>query len=105
MAVRRPARFLAPLALLVCAAAVLVVIQQTLREDTSSPTTPNHVVTGSTSTSTSPRSRHKTYTVRSGDTLGAISQRTGVSVDRLQQLNPKVDPQSLRTGQKLRLRR
>jgi LysM repeat protein len=42
--------------------------------------------------------------VRSGDTLGAIAERVDVPVDRLLVLNPDVDPQSLRAGQRLRLR-
>ncbi|HSR66592.1 MAG TPA: LysM peptidoglycan-binding domain-containing protein [Acidobacteriota bacterium] len=43
------------------------------------------------------------YTVRRGDTLWAISRRTGVSVGRLEGLNPEVHPRSLRPGMRLRL--
>lgn len=43
------------------------------------------------------------YTVRSGDTLWAISRRTGVSVGRLERLNPEIHPRSLRPGMRLRL--
>ncbi len=45
-----------------------------------------------------------TYVVQQGDTLGSIAAKTGISVSRLQALNPSVDPQSLLSGQKLRLR-
>ena len=45
-----------------------------------------------------------TYTVRPGDTLGSIAEDTGVSLDRLQALNPQLDPQTIRTGQRIRLR-
>ena len=45
-----------------------------------------------------------TYTVKTGDTLASIAERTGVSVERLQELNPNLDPQALATGQKLKLR-
>jgi hypothetical protein len=44
------------------------------------------------------------YTVKPGDTLGGISQKTGLSTERLQELNPKLDPQALAPGQKIRLR-
>jgi LysM repeat protein len=42
--------------------------------------------------------------VRSGDTLGGIAEKVDVPVDRILELNPKVDPQSLRAGQRLKLR-
>jgi LysM repeat protein len=43
--------------------------------------------------------------VQAGDNLGSISAKTGVPVNRLEQLNPLLDPNSLQTGQRLRLRR
>lgn len=45
-----------------------------------------------------------TYTVRPGDTPGAIAARTGVPVERLQGLNPELDPQALIVGQEIALR-
>jgi LysM repeat protein len=50
------------------------------------------------------RSQAKTYTVESGDTLTAISHKTGVPVAELLALNPEVDPQILIAGQTLQLR-
>lgn len=47
----------------------------------------------------------KVYVVRRGDTLGAISNRTGVARATLERLNPSLDPMVLRPGQRLRLRR
>ncbi len=44
------------------------------------------------------------YVVQNGDTLTSIAHRTGVSVIRLQALNPGVDPQILISGEKLKLR-
>src|SRR5439155_8354947 len=41
------------------------------------------------------------YTVRSGDTLGAISNRFGVPVDAIAQANSLSDPGSIYVGQKL----
>ena len=48
--------------------------------------------------------RRRTYTVKTGDTLGLIAEKTGVSVERLQELNPELDPQALLSGQKITLR-
>ena len=101
MTFSRPARVLAPLVLLACAAAVLLVVQKTLQDDPS-PSSATTVTT--TTTRTTKVSTNKTYRVRSGDTLGAISVRVDVPVDQLLKLNPDVDPQSLRAGQRLRLR-
>jgi LysM repeat protein len=44
------------------------------------------------------------YTVQPGDNLTAIAAKTGVPVLTLEQLNQSLDPNSLQTGQKLRLR-
>lgn len=46
----------------------------------------------------------KFYIVQSGDTLSAIAEETGTTVDELQELNPDIDPQILVSGQKLKLR-
>ena len=101
MTFSRPARVLAPLVLLACAAAVLLVVQNTLKDD---PSPSSATTTTTTTTSTTKVSTRKTYRVRSGDTLGAIAERVDVPVDQLLELNPDVDPQSLRAGQRLRLR-
>jgi LysM repeat protein len=44
------------------------------------------------------------WIVRSGDTLGHIAVETGMDVDTLDELNPKIDPQVLHEGQKIKLR-
>ena len=44
------------------------------------------------------------WIVQSGDTLGAISLKTGIDVDTLLQLNPNLDPQTLLQGQRIALR-
>jgi len=46
----------------------------------------------------------RTYTVKSGDTLSSISLETGVTQSRLNQLNPRLDAQSLQPGQRISLR-
>lgn len=45
-----------------------------------------------------------TYEVEEGDTLTAISEKTGVSLARIETLNPGLDPQALTPGQEIRLR-
>jgi LysM domain len=44
------------------------------------------------------------YVVKDGDTLTSIAHKTGVSVARIQTLNPHVDPQILISGERLKLR-
>jgi len=50
------------------------------------------------------RTKAKTYTVQTGDTLTAIAHRTGVPIAEIQSLNPEVDPQILIAGETLKLR-
>lgn len=50
------------------------------------------------------RTTQKTYVVQTGDTLTAISHKTGVPVAEILALNPEVDPQILIAGQTLKLR-
>lgn len=44
------------------------------------------------------------YVVQPGDNLSAIAASAGLSEERLQELNPDVDPQALQSGETLRLR-
>jgi LysM repeat protein len=44
------------------------------------------------------------YTVQVGDTLGGIAAKTGVPLDRIQTLNPNVDPHAMTAGQKIKLK-
>jgi hypothetical protein len=48
--------------------------------------------------------RRGVWIVHSGDTLGAISVKTGIDVPTLQGLNPNLDPQAIREGQRIALR-
>jgi LysM repeat protein len=110
---RSPARWLAPLALVACAVAVYSVVNATLLSDdepaaTSSATkssTTSKSSTASKRSSSSRRSsrRRRTYTVKAGDTLSSIAEKTGVSLERIEDLNPKLDSNSLQTGQRVKL--
>jgi len=48
--------------------------------------------------------RKGVWIVRSGDTLGEISVKTGIDESTLLQLNPDLDPQALLEGQRIALR-
>ena len=62
--------------------------------------TPNPTPTSSTPVSTT---IIETYTVRNGDTLGAISQRYNISVEDLMRLNGLTNANSLQIGQVLKI--
>jgi LysM repeat protein len=110
---RSPARWLAPIALVACAVAVYTVVNATLlsSDDPASKTTASKSSTTSKTRTVSERSksgkrrssRRRAYTVKSGDTLSSIAVKTGVSLERIQALNPKLDSQSLQTGQRVKL--
>jgi hypothetical protein len=48
--------------------------------------------------------RRGVWVVQPGDTLGAISIKTGIVQAKLQALNPNIDPQTLLEGQRIALR-
>lgn len=103
---RSSARILAPAALAVCALAVLVVIGSSVGDgDSSGGGQVSETATQQATGSSPPTPRQPaSYTIEAGDTLGAISEQTGISVEMLQQLNPELDPQALIAGQKIKLR-
>jgi LysM repeat protein len=51
-----------------------------------------------------PKAAARFYTVVAGDTFSVISSKTGVSVARIQALNPNADSNALFIGQRLRIR-
>ena len=44
------------------------------------------------------------YVVEPGDTVTSISEKTGVSIEAIEQLNPELDAQTLNSGQEIKLR-
>lgn len=106
MSGRSPARLLAPLALVVTALALVMVLDSG-GGGSDERGTENRPATTTRTTSTAPKKtprKRSTYTVRNGDTPSSIAERTGVPLDRLLELNPDVDPQLLSPGQKLKLK-
>jgi LysM repeat protein len=104
---RTPARWLAPLALVTCTVAVYAVVDNTLlKDDTTSSGTPTTTQSSPPKkTASKKKSKRRMYTVKSGDTLSAISIKTGVSLATIQRLNPKLDADTLHAGQHVRLAR
>jgi LysM repeat protein len=113
---RSPARWLAPLALVAAALALLVVLTSSSSNQPTQDSAPITAPTGSTpkrrattstpaaatgTTGTTPA--QKTYTVQAGDILATVSQKTGVSVERLRQLNPGLDANAMTVGQRIKL--
>jgi|AntDryMetagUQ255_1029468.scaffolds.fasta_scaffold04343_1 LysM repeat protein len=45
------------------------------------------------------------WTVRSGQSFGSIAAKTGRPIDELRRLNPKLEPEALMPGDRVRLRR
>jgi LysM repeat protein len=105
----RPIHLLAPIALVAVAVAVAAVILNSDvaggGDENGGEATPTQATdTETTTTNRAGRKQRRNYTVRPGDSFGSIAERTGVSVERLEQLNPEVDPQALVVGQRIRLR-
>lgn len=96
------ARLAAALALVVAVVVVIAVIAAAMSGSDSSS---SHRQKGHSSQQQKKhRTKAKTYTVESGDTLTAIAHKTGVPVAEILALNPEVDPQILIAGQTLKLR-
>ena len=50
------------------------------------------------------QSHRKVYVVKPGDTFSGIAQKVGISVDKLQRLNPHIDQFTLQSGDRVKLR-
>jgi LysM repeat protein len=113
-----PARLLAPVALIVFGVAFLLIVSSggggssgnggsgrnaAEKRDLGS-TTSSHSTKSTTTTTTTKSTTKSVYVVKTGDTLGAIAETTGIPVERLQELNPGLDSFSLVAGQRIKLR-
>ena len=108
---RSPARLLAPISLIAFVLALFIVIASSGTEESSD--SGNSIsrqqgqqvsTTDETTTAPEPTISGTFYTVKTGDTLAGIADQVGVPVTRLQELNPDLDPQTLVSGQKIRIR-
>jgi len=103
----RFARLLAPLALIAFAVAVFaMVLGSGVGDDDSNDQGANNLPAATERTTTERRQRRgpASYTIKANDTLTGIAEQTGTTVERLQELNPELDPQGLVAGQKIKLR-
>jgi LysM repeat protein len=112
---RSPLRILAPVALVAAAVALAMIITSTNKSDSGGGKSASQAEKArdlGTNTSRQRSRRHaardrlpkRIYIVQDGDTLGSIAEKTGVSVEKLQALNPGLDQFSLQTGQKIKIR-
>ena len=104
---RNTARIAAPLALVACGVAIALVIMSFTddqKNDEPQRTTTQAGERTTPQNGTQRRNRRPVYRVKLNDTLGLIAEKTGVPVERLQELNPELDPQNLVVGQRVKLR-
>jgi LysM repeat protein len=99
-----PARAFAVIALVAAFFVLIVVIANSLGGGGSTGSGGNRSVRTTTVKSKEKVPTQATYVVQNGDTLTSIAHKTGVSIVRIQALNPDVDPQILISGEKLKLR-
>ncbi len=102
-------RLLAPLALIAVAFVVFLLVSSFLGGDDgmsepASPTTATTPEKAKKSEASGGEDAPKTYAVQSGDSLSTIAEQFGLSVEKLQALNPDADPDALIEGEELKLR-
>ncbi len=109
------ARFIAPVAFLAAFTVAVLLVRAGLSNDddvapttavvttaaTNAPTTATATTrTGTTATTTAAQF----YVIQSGDTLDQVALRHDTTVERLLELNPGVDTNSLQIGQRIRVK-
>ncbi len=62
------------------------------------------VITLDTPTTAPPKANRSSYVVKKGDSLSIISQKSGVAVERIEKLNPTLDPLALVPGRRIMLK-
>ena len=115
---RSPLRLLAPIALVVAALAFILVVSSSGGSGDDSASSSANSAEKARDLGQTPKERRRqrrrekhesqlpddVYIVKEGDTLGGISETTGVPVERLQELNPGLDQFQLTKGQRIKLR-
>ena len=90
---RTAARIAAPVAFLIAVTIAVLVVRSGLQDD----------APAARPSQTEPRTGAATVVVRAGDTLEGIARTTGTSVEAILRLNPGIDPEALRVGQRVRV--
>lgn len=96
-------RLLAPIAVAGLAVVVFLVVASSLPDSDSDDK--RREGRGDQKSQQQAKSDEKFYTVEPGDTLTTISDKTGIGVDKLTELNPDLDPQALISGEQVQLRK
>ncbi len=115
MSHRSPARFLAPLAILGVALALFVVVSGSNTSDEQEASSPASNLERAVEDAEKKesqdrakkrgdRAKRKTYTVQAGDTPSGIAEKTDVPLERIEELNPDLNAQTLNVGDKIRIR-
>jgi LysM repeat protein len=99
-----PARLLAVIALVLAFVVAVVAIGGALGGDSDDSGNRRQGGGAARKADNAQREAPASYVIESGDTLTSIARATGVSVARIEALNPEVDPQILIAGEKLKLR-
>jgi len=102
MLARNRARYLAPIALAAAIGGTYLVVHSGLK--TKHPAVQTRQV-NRLSPAHRRFARTRFYSVQPGDNLTSIARKTGMPLTALEAMNPNLDPNSLQTGQRLRLRR
>jgi LysM repeat protein len=92
----RIARVAAPAAFLLAVTIAVLLVRSGLREDDAPSSGPVAALPAA--------SGRATVVVRPGDTLEGIAERAGTTVAAVTRLNPGLDPDVLRVGQRVRVR-
>ena len=103
---RNAARVAAPVAFLAAVTIGALVVRAGFEHGKHHANTPTTTATSKTQTTKThghKRPRLRTYTVQSGDTFASIAIKERTTVARLEQLNPGIDPTTLRVGEKIRV--
>lgn len=102
---RQLAHFGVPLLFLLAVTVVVLILRGGFSDGSQSPAGSSSAkkTTITSTTTTKPTMKTKTYTVQTGDTLGAIAMHFHVSVDDIVALNPGIEPTALRVGQKIKV--
>ena len=103
------ARLLAPLALLAAGAACATLVLGSgvvSGDDPESAGSNDLPAVRDSGPADAPRERRgpRNYVIKANDTLSGIAAQHGTTVERLQTLNPELDPQGLVAGQRIKLR-
>jgi LysM repeat protein len=103
MAGRSPARFLAPLALVAFAFALFSILGGGGGGDEEPASNNQPRATATATAKKEAKRKRKVYVVKPGDTPSGIAEKTGVSLEQLEEANPDLDPQLLAPGQRIRI--